>query len=66
MYWDRFDICEAYYVYAVNCHGGQWTRAYEVFGRLDKLGFFPSPLLDRQALTENGKAIYDNLKKRDY
>jgi hypothetical protein len=29
MYFDRFDICEAYYLAFSHCHGGQWSKEYE-------------------------------------
>ena len=34
MYFDRFDICEAYYCYASDYHEGQFSKIYEIFGRL--------------------------------
>ena len=58
MYWDRFDIVEAWYLALSHCHGGQFSREY---ARLSKIGtyFTPSHLLDVDQLTENGRAIYD-------
>jgi hypothetical protein len=58
MYFDRFDIAEAYYLALSHCHGGQWSREY---ARLCKLlrKFKPSPLLDVDTLTENGREIYE-------
>ncbi len=44
MGFDRFDVCRAYYWFAYQYHGGQWTEEYAIFGRLDKLGFRPSRL----------------------
>ena len=65
MYFDRFDICEAYYVFAVLWHGGQWSPEYRFFGRLESIGFKPSPLLrDEKSLNENGRAIYNGLIER--
>ena len=62
MYWDRFDICEAYYVYAMLYHNGQWSKEYEIFGRLHNMKFKPSPLISNESdLTENGRVIFDNL-----
>ena len=65
-YFDRFDICEAYYLYASLYHGGQFTKLYEVFGRLDNLKFRPSPVLRLSSLTENGRSIYDSLVERKH
>ena len=64
MYWDRFDICEAYYMYAVNYHQGQFSREYEIFGRLIMINFRPPISIssgDASDLTANARAIYDNL-----
>jgi len=61
-YFDRFDICEAYYIYAMEYHGGQWSDLYSVMGRILNLGFRLSRLIKcRNDLTDNGKEIYDNL-----
>lgn len=58
MYFDRFDIAEAYYLALSHCHGGQWSKEY---ARLCKLSrkFKPSPFLNVGNLTENGRMIYD-------
>ena len=67
LYFDRFDICEAYYVYAMLYHGGQYTETYKIFGRLNNLEFKPSPLLcDENNLTENSRLIFDNLVNNGY
>ena len=67
MNWDRFDICEAYYCFATDWHGGQTDPIYKIFGRLHKIGFKPSPHLGQyhlDRLTENGREIYENLKEK--
>ena len=63
MRWDRFDICEAYYLYAVNYHRGRFSREYKIFGRLINMGFAPgyASTLSVDNLTANARAIYDNL-----
>ena len=61
MRWDRFDICEAYYLYAVNYHRGQYSREYKIFGRLIMMGFKPGIFLNVAILSPNARAIYDNL-----
>jgi hypothetical protein len=66
MYFDRFDICEAYYVYAMNYHKGMYSKAYKIFGRLNDIDFKPSLSLTEDTLTENGKEIYQNLIDQDY
>lgn len=66
MYFDRFDICEAYHLYARDYHCGQFSRAFSVFARLQRIGFKPSPLLSFDSLSDNGKEIYNKLVKIDY
>ncbi len=61
---DRFDICEAWYVYAMGYHGGQFTRLYRVFDRLEKIKFRPRPNLSEETLGENAQEIYDSLVER--
>jgi len=55
-YFDRFDICEAHYLYA------RLYGEYETIGRLHNMGFSPGLSLRQHespelALTENGQAI---------
>ena len=61
MYWDRLDICQAWFLFACDWHQGQDSWEYEIFGRLGQIGFQPGLNLTFDALTENGKAIYNNL-----
>jgi hypothetical protein len=61
MYFDRFDICEAWYLYTSRYHGGQWSKLYEVLGRLHNIQFRPAPGLNYKSLTENGQTIYRRL-----
>lgn len=64
-YFDRFDVCEAWYIFAC-LWGTDGTATYprhkaqhlEIFGRLHDLQFRPSPMLSLETLTENGRAIY--------
>jgi hypothetical protein len=63
---DRFDICEAYYLYARDYHYGQLSKAYSVFARLKRIGFKPSPFLSFESLSDNGQDIYNELVKNDY
>lgn len=66
MYFDRFDVCEARYLFARHYHNGGDTSD-QIFNRLHKLGFKPSLSLRQyenpdEALTENGAEIYRNLE----
>jgi len=58
MYYDRFDILEAYYLALEHCHGGQWSREY---GRLCRMQayFKPRQSLSVESLNENAREIYD-------
>ena len=57
----RFDICEAWYCYASDYHGGQSSKLYSKFAQLDRIEFRPAPNLSYDTLTEKGKEIYDQL-----
>ena len=57
-YFDRFDICEAYYLALSHCHGGQWSREY---ARLCCMAdyFRPRPTLSVDTLSDNAREIYE-------
>jgi hypothetical protein len=61
MFFDKFDICSAYYLYGSEYHSGQFSKEYAYMGRALNLGFKPSDSLSYESLSENGKEIYDNL-----
>ena len=62
MYFDRFDICEAHFVYAMLWHDGQFSETYAKFAQLERIGFRPSPSLSGpEDLGENAREIYENL-----
>ena len=64
---DSFDICEAWYQYAVDWNDGQNSKSYAIFGRLHNIRFKISPIHDGyDDLSENGKLIYENLVMRQY
>lgn len=58
MYFDRFDITEAWFLALSHCHGGQWSDTYARLCKLQNY-FKPSPLLSVESLTDNGREIYD-------
>ncbi len=65
MYWDRFDIVEAHYAFLADYHEGQWSDKYARLCRIGKY-FRPSPLFRGfESLTENGKAIYQQLEENE-
>ena len=59
MTFDRFDICEAYFLALSHCHGGQWSSEYARLCRLQTY-FKPSPLLSVETLNDNAREIYEN------
>jgi len=64
MYYDRFDIASAYYLFFVHYHEGQWSEKYR---RLSKLtGYFrPGLSVENGELSENAQAIYDALVEKE-
>lgn len=65
---NRFDICEAWYAFAAENHGGQWSPEYQIFGRLERMRFRPSLSVRERGydgLSENGKDIYRRLQGDD-
>lgn len=66
-YFDRFDICSAYYCYAYNFHQGQYSKSYKIFGRLKKLQYKPaSKEWNYRYLSKNAKLIFNRLRKINY
>lgn len=63
---ERFDICEAAYLFAEYCHAGQRSPVYRIFGRLAAMRFNPRPSLSWDSLTDNSQAIYRNLWRHYY
>jgi len=64
---NRFAICEAYYMFASLYHGGQYSKEYAYFGRLDKLGYKPGLGASSQnpdRLDEDSREIFDRLVER--
>ena len=61
MYFDRFDICEAYWCYMAEYHGGQWSKEYALSGVFHRLGFSPRYNLSSDKLEDNARVIFDAL-----
>lgn len=69
---DRFDICEAHYILEsdYNVSGVLQERPSNIRRRmstgfqLSRMGFKPAPNLSYESMTDNGRAIYDELVKR--
>ena len=58
MYWDRWDIVEAHYWYAVNYHSGQWS---DLYARQCRISRYFRPGMSNGPTSENAQAIYDAL-----
>lgn len=65
---NKHDVCAAWFLYAAAYHGGQNSKLYQVFGRLEKIGFEPSFLMGEAWLNNpenaNVRAIYQSLVER--
>lgn len=64
MFFDRFDIAEAYYLFLAHYHEGQASEKYRRLSRMTNY-FKPSPLLSVEKLSENGREIYEALVERE-
>jgi hypothetical protein len=72
MYFDRYDICEAYAVLEWDYNVSGWLqerpsnvrRLEATHVQLHRMGFRPRPNLSYENLTENGREIYDALVER--
>lgn len=60
-YFDRWDVCEAYYLFGVLFHSGQGSKEYLMLSRLSRLGFRPRKGLEPSTLSENGREIFGKL-----
>lgn len=58
MFWDRFDIAEAYYLFFVHYHSGKGSPEYRRLSKMSRY-FKPRPGLRKPGnLTENSQEIY--------
>jgi len=68
MYFDRWDICEAYYCYARDYMNGQNSAEMRIQSKLNQMRFIPSHavkhLYTYESLSSNGRDIYDSLVRR--
>ena len=67
MYFDRFDICEAHFLFCYLFHEGQGSATYAKFAQLERLGFRCAPSIrDPKDLNENAREIFRQLVVRRY
>lgn len=60
MYFDRYDIVTAYYLFFCDFHEGQFSKKYSRLSKITRY-FKPSPNLTLETSNDNVKAIYDRL-----
>lgn len=61
MYFDRFDIVEAHYWFAVHYHGGQWSDLYAKQCRISR---YFNPGGSSGPTSENACIIYNQLETK--
>lgn len=61
-YFDRWDVVEAHYWFAVHYHGGQFSDLYAKQCRISRY-FSPAILADGPS-SENACEIYNNLERK--
>jgi len=67
MYFDRFDIVEAYHLWFTHFYDGMFHPNYIRRGRIEEnLQFEPSMSHSYDSLSENGKFIYDQLEEKKF
>lgn len=59
--WNRFDICEVYYVFASEWHQGQSSPEYAIFGRLSRMQFRMRPY-SGHAFPKHPSGEHDNAR----
>lgn len=61
-HFDRLDIVEAHYLFLSHYHEGAGSEKYRRLSHIPtRFGFRPRPNLEVDTLTENGRAIYEEL-----
>lgn len=65
MYFDRWDICQAYYCYFSLYHNGQWSIEYERLCKMGKYYHSGHRGVSEQSLSDNAREIYKQLLERN-
>ncbi len=60
MYWNRFDIALAYWVFASLHHTGQGSAEYALHGPLSRLSFAPGRMFSESAFIAEAGGEYTN------
>ena len=60
MYWNRFDIALAYWVFSVLHHSGQGSAEYALQGPLSRLSFSPGRMFSESAFLADLGGEYTN------
>lgn len=61
MYFDKFDICEAYYLWLSHHYNGMFSKEYERLCKMDKYFKLGAGHNGNIPTTENATEIYNNL-----
>lgn len=65
MYFDRFDIVEAHYVFCMRYHQGQWSERYARLCKISRY-FKPGLSVDQGRFSsDNAREIYKNLVREE-
>src|SRR5262245_59788519 len=64
MQFDRFDVCAAFYWYAVQYNNGQGSKGDLIIGRLMKLAYKPSQAIQHGELNHNAALIFHKLAEQ--
>jgi len=65
MYFDRIDVCSAWFLFLEQYHEGQGSDRYARLCRLTEY-FKPSPLLTYETMGDNAQAIFHALISKEY
>ena len=65
MYYDRFDIAQAYYLFFVDYHEGQTSEKYKRLCKIEEYLKLSPMFKGYLSLSENGKEIYNHLVRKD-
>lgn len=64
---NRIAICNAYYMFASLYYGGQGSKEYAYFARLDRIGYKPglgAQSQDPNRLDDESREVFDRLVER--
>lgn len=63
MYYNKFDIVSAYYLYFSLCHTGQSSKEYSRLSKINR--YYHNPVCYFRDLSDNAKEIFINLLEKN-